>query len=144
MPDDGRGAALTEIPREECLALLRSVEVGRIAVSRACQGPLVVPVNYVIDGDAVVFRSDAGTKLASLGHRPVSFEVDLIDALRRTGWSVLVEGMAEVRVAALDPGPAVASWVPDAKPYWVRIVPRSVTGRRLRFADLPVDGRGYL
>ena len=56
--------------------------------------PFVVPVNYVLSCDTVLFRTHPGTKLDALRRRPVAFQVDSIDEARRTGWSVLVQGIA--------------------------------------------------
>ena len=131
---------------EECLALLADHPVGRVAIAQPGQPPLVVPVNYQLDGDAIVFRSDPGLKTQLLAHMPVSFEVDSIDPHHRTGWSVLVHGTAylathwETDHLHLDP------WAEGKKRIWVRIVPSTITGRRLEPGDFdwPSDGRGYL
>ncbi len=48
------------------MALLRPGGLGRIAVAAPSGPPEVMPVNYVLDGEAVVFRSDLGTKLTLL------------------------------------------------------------------------------
>lgn len=45
--------ALEELDRVECLRLLATQSVGRIAVARPRAAPLVVPVNYVLSGDTV-------------------------------------------------------------------------------------------
>src|SRR5437763_13797599 len=87
-------AVAVEIDRDECLQLLRSQPVGRVAMTTPDDSPLVVPVNYVVDGEFVVFRSDPGTKLRLLAARPVSFQVDFIDWFHRSGWSVLGRGRA--------------------------------------------------
>jgi uncharacterized protein len=135
---------LSEIPREECVQLLALHRVGRIALPTLEGAVLVVPVNYVLDGEVIVFRSDPGEKLDAIhGHR-ASFQIDYIDPVHRTGWSVLVQGTAhraghrEIEHLALDP------WVGGEKDAWVRIVPRSISGRRLTIEHLPLDSRGYL
>jgi nitroimidazol reductase NimA-like FMN-containing flavoprotein (pyridoxamine 5'-phosphate oxidase superfamily) len=128
---------------DECFDLLRRCTVGRVAVNAEHMGPLVVPVNFVLDGDAVVFRTDDGTKVRLLGDGYVSFEVDSIDHAHHTGWSVLVRGIAyeaqpwEVR--DLD----LVTWTSGSKDHWIRIVPGRVTGRRIVLTSLPVDDRGY-
>ena len=106
------------------------------------------PVNFLVDGEAIVFRTDYGSKfrLAVLRGAPVSFQIDGVDAGQRTGWSVLVQGSAtevpdgDVRRLRLQP------WAPGRKSHWVRIAAESVTGRRIRLSELRpwVDGRGYL
>jgi nitroimidazol reductase NimA-like FMN-containing flavoprotein (pyridoxamine 5'-phosphate oxidase superfamily) len=51
------------------------------------QGPVVFPVNFVLDRHMVLFRTDEGTKLdaAARGSR-VAFEIDGTDEVARTGW----------------------------------------------------------
>jgi nitroimidazol reductase NimA-like FMN-containing flavoprotein (pyridoxamine 5'-phosphate oxidase superfamily) len=58
-----RRSGLQVIERAECLRLLATEEVGRLGVVVAGR-PEIFPVNYVVDGDEVMFRTDAGTKLA--------------------------------------------------------------------------------
>ena len=64
--------------------------------------PLIFPVNYVLEGRTVAFRTDPGTKLtwAKLGH--VAFEIDSTDPSHREGWSVLVQGIGTEITDALD------------------------------------------
>jgi uncharacterized protein len=147
-PAEG-GVAIEEIPREECISLLGSQVLGRVAVADFNAAPLVVPVNYALDGESVVFRTDYGSKfrLAVLREAPVSFEIDGVDPGRRSGWSVLLQGQAtelgdeEVERLRLQPAP----WAPGGKSHWVRISPQSVTGRRIRLAEpRGPDQRGYL
>ena len=135
---------LDELTREECLRLTASHSVGRLAVADRGRPPLVVPVNYVLDVDAVVFRSDPGMKVHLARQYPVSFQVDFIDPSHHGGWSVLISGLAvEVEpseVAHLD----LESWVGGAKAHWMRLLASEVSGRRIRLADVPRDPRGYL
>jgi nitroimidazol reductase NimA-like FMN-containing flavoprotein (pyridoxamine 5'-phosphate oxidase superfamily) len=118
--------------------------VGRLAIASPGAAPLVVPVNYVLDGEIVVFRSDPGEKVLLLRGSPVSFQIDQIDPFRRTGWSVLVQGVAyeatprEIEHLHIDP------WAPGEKSHWVRIVPASITGRRIQLPELRRDSKGYL
>lgn len=135
---------LVEIPREECLRLLRTHGVGRFAAARPGGAPLVVPVNYLLDGDVVVFRSGRGSKLNALFGRPVSFQVDQIDPFRHTGWSVLVTGWGYEASHWETSHLELVTWAPGERGHWVRIVPEAVTGRRIQFPDLFVDPRGYL
>lgn len=75
---------IERLDREECLALLAGEVVGRLAVV-AGGGAEIFPVNYVLDGDTVVFRTDSGTKLHAAGRAQASFEIDRIDREHRTG-----------------------------------------------------------
>jgi nitroimidazol reductase NimA-like FMN-containing flavoprotein (pyridoxamine 5'-phosphate oxidase superfamily) len=128
-----------ELSHADCLELLATQHVGRIAVVVEAR-PIVFPVNYALAGDEVVFRTNAGTKLAGavLGH--VAFEIDGIDEAAREGWSVVVQGVGYEVTTALDLHSEqlrqleLQPWVPGDRPHWVRIATHSVTGRRLRRA----------
>lgn len=140
---DDEASTIEEIPPEECLQLVAAVSVGRFAIAAPGRAPLVVPVNYVLDGDVIVFRSNYGAKIAGLRRRQVSFQVDLIDPAHHTGWSVLVQGIAheasDDEVAHL----ALAPWV-GGRDHWIRVVPTMVTGRRIQLPVITRDPRGYL
>lgn len=134
-------SGLERISREECIALLNSGDVGRLVVVDGGR-PLIFPVNYAMDGDAPVFRTASGTKLWAASRSPVAFEVDEIDSESHTGWSVVVHGVAQ-EITAFDSGALrmrvyglpVHPWANGDKPSIVRIVPRLVTGRRIRQHD---------
>ena len=134
---------LDELTVDECYELLASLTIGRVAVNVDKLGPLVVPVNFVLDGEVVVFRTDEGTKLRLLDKGPITFEVDSIDPLHQTGWSVLVRGIAyeadpwEIRHLDLQP------WGAGPAAHWIRVVPGAVSGRRIEVDALPFDDRGY-
>ena len=136
-------ATFDELSRSECLELAAGHSIGRLAVVMRAGSPLVVPVNYLLDGEVVVFRTAPGSKLTALGERPVSFQVDEVDEVHRTGWSVLIQGMA-VETSSPPVGIEIESWAPGDKDHWVRIVPASITGRRIAVPAWPVDGRAYL
>ena len=123
--------------RDECLRLLGTEEVGRIAFVSGGQAD-VLPVNYILDGDAVVFATATGSKLWATGHGPVTFEVDRVDPATRSGWSVIVHGLAR-EITSLD-GPGLIDrlrslplhpWAGGTRQHLVRITPREVTGRRV-------------
>jgi hypothetical protein len=134
------GTRLIELTADECQELLASSRIGRLGLVDA-SGPLVLPVNYCIDGRSVVFRTDEGTKLdAAASGAPVAFEVDGIDSAQRIGWSILIRGSA---VAVTEPGELrrveqlpLIPWAPGKKAHYVRIsgVP---SGRRITLPDLP-------
>ena len=131
---DGR-TWLEHLSSEECWRLLRATPVGRIGVL-VDSAPEIYPVNHVVDGASVVFRTAPGSKLRGLDRSPsVCYQVDGIDPDAHTGWSVLVKGRAtplrnaeEVRGVADLP---LEYWVVGSKPHWVRIVAHQVTGRRI-------------
>lgn len=129
-----RRTHLEVLDRDECVHLLARTHLGRLAI--VVDGrPLVFPVNYAMDGDAIVFRTAEGTKLHGAAEHEVAFEIDAFDAAYHGGWSVLVVGVGEqihdaedlARCARLPLRP----WGEGAKSHWVRIRPRAITGRRI-------------
>lgn len=129
-------AGLEVLPLTECLRLLASVPVGRIAF--CADGEVVVlPVNHLVDGQGIVFRTAAGSKLSAAENAGVvAFEADDYDARAKSGWSVVVNGRAEIlyentetqRLSGLGPHP----WATAVdRPFWIRIRPTSVSGRQL-------------
>jgi len=125
---------LEVLDRDECIALLEHNSLGRLAV--VVDGrPLVFPVNFTLDGEAIVMRTDEGTKLYGARNGPVAFECDGADSLYHTGWSVLVVGVAEevtgaVEIARLEHLP-LGLWCSGPKGTWLRIRLRTITGRRI-------------
>ncbi len=142
MADDSNvdWSGLQVLSVDDCRAHLTVGAVGRIGFVEE-GGPVILPVNYTMDGHAVVFRSAAGSKL-SLGmmQRPVCFEVDDWDTQTHTGWSVLAKGVAdevldEEEIARLEQLP-VRPWSrPDLRDHWIRIMVEELTGRRIGPAD---------
>jgi hypothetical protein len=101
---------------------------------------MIFPVNYTLDGDALVFRTGPGTKLTGTAMGRVAFEIEAIDEADHTGWSVVVEGVGNDITSALDHRSQhlrqleVEPWVPGEQPRWVEILPQQITGRRLQDA----------
>src|SRR6516162_2056123 len=128
-------AGLEILPFDRCLQLLATVPIGR--VSFFADGEIVVlPVNYVMDGPDPVFRTARGSKLSSAeGYNLVAFEADQYDDQTQSGWSVLVNGRAQ---AIYDDGEiqrlnhlGLHPWIePEARPFWIRIRPATVSGRQ--------------
>jgi nitroimidazol reductase NimA-like FMN-containing flavoprotein (pyridoxamine 5'-phosphate oxidase superfamily) len=142
----GRQARWQELTKSECFRLLSRQHLGRVAVVDD-QGPVVFPVNFILDRHTVVFRTDEGTKLDAAARRgEVAFEVDGADATAHTGWSVLIRGeaaevtdpaeLARLRMLPLSP------WAPGAKSRYVRILPAKLTGRRISLPGAPADPGG--
>lgn len=127
---------LEVLPREECLSLLRRARIGRVAVSVDAL-PAVLPVNFTVIDEEVVFRTNPGAKLdAALANNVVAFEADDIDPIYHTGWSVLVQGMArEViepdQVAEMRRAP-LRAWAGNGRDRFVRIPTHHLSGRRIR------------
>lgn len=117
---------------EECWNLLARGELGRLAVAVAGE-PDIFPVNYVIDGPRVFFRTAPGSKLVDLAANPrVAFEVDEYDDTYAA--SVVVKGIAkrlelQREIDVVDALP-LTPWIPTLKYRWVQITPVSISGRR--------------
>ena len=120
---------------EACWELLSTTPVGRLGVVIDGQ-PEIFPVNFVTDGQTIVFRTEVGSKLAALDATPaVCFETDQLDVEAKAGWSVLVKGRAKaVRtpqgVKELSALP-LHFWATGDKPNFIRIEPTAVSGRRI-------------
>jgi uncharacterized protein len=133
-------STLTDLGRDECLRLLGASTVGRVVVVRPTEGtPVIRPVNYAFDdvSQSVVFRCIPGTKFASLMRAARAwFEIDDVDADRRSGWSVIVIGVTEVVTSPTEvrrlEAIGVESWISGDDAEWVRIRARVVSGRRVR------------
>ena len=135
MVADEPGPGVTHLEVNACWALLRSHEVGRLAVSIADR-PEIFPINYVVDHGTVVFRTAEGTKLAGAVQRDVAFEADGYEPDTGEAWSVVVKGRGEeisrghelLDTADLPLFP----WHAAPKQRFVRIVPDEISGRRFR------------
>ena len=124
---------LKELDKAECLELLASHQVGRVAYCDDL-GPVVLPVNYVVDLDTVLLRVAPHSTLArNLRSAPASFEIDDFDDFNQSGWSVLVRGdAAYVDIAELpDEDSRPIPWAEGERTFHIRITPHDITGRRL-------------
>ena len=123
------------VTADEALALLADggQHVGRLVLTLNGE-PAVYPLNYAVDGDAIVFRTQMGTKLIGITRSMVTFEVDDINRSGE-GWTIAFEGLAQevldadseglrARMAAL----ALHSWPGGDRPHVVRITPYRVHG----------------
>ena len=145
-------AELRILDVDECYELLKSQQIGRLGVN-AEHYPLIFPVNYGIDRGVIVIRTDEGTKLAAADHANVTFEVDAIDGRTRSGWSVLVRGLAEAVTAEFGASliksthaAGVEPWAPGERGRWLRLIPHAISGRRIVPGELPpaFESAGYL
>jgi len=77
---DRREARWLELGKSECFELLAGQRLGRLAFVDAL-GPIVLPVNFVVDSYMVVVRTDEGTKLTVAGQGDhVAFEAAPVGA----------------------------------------------------------------
>ncbi|MEU6577565.1 pyridoxamine 5'-phosphate oxidase family protein [Streptomyces sp. NPDC046805] len=137
----GQGHALLhpqlhDLSPDECRALLSTHGVGRVAVSASDGRPAVVPVNYDVVDDAIVFRTAPDSVAAAAAETEVAFEVDHLDEALSQGWSVLAVGPANVvtdpdAVRRLAQHAYTTPWAGGEREMWVSIRPTSLTGRRI-------------
>src|SRR6185312_10444942 len=126
---------LHTLDRAECIELLRTVTVGRIAFTERGL-PAIQPVNFSMDGSNVIIRTSSGGKLAAaVTGAMVAFETDEVDAATRSGWSVVVMGHASL-IRDIDElvavaGPDSQPWVPGRTNHVIRIKTERITGRRI-------------
>lgn len=123
------------IDRDACLRLLAADDVGRLGVVSGGT-PLILPVNYALDGEDIVLRTAPGSKLDAAPRARACFEIDRFDHDARSGWSVLALGRLEevtpydrswphVQSIAVDP------WASSPKTHWLRLVPDHISGRQV-------------
>lgn len=129
------GRSLRRLSVPECLALLARGSVGRLAFTQG-PAPVIVPVNYVLDGASVVLRTGATTQLAQLPDgEGVALEADHVDLDYHTGWSVLLRGRLD-RVTDMDDiarcrALPLGVYAPGSREEWRRITPATISGRRI-------------
>ena len=94
-------AVVEPLDEAECLQLISAGGIGRIGYTGR-YGPTVLPVNFVLYEQAIVFRTgqdspmgeDLRTGIADADY-VVAFEVDEISQATREGWSILIQGSAQ-------------------------------------------------
>ena len=130
----GAGRLLQTLTDAECWAHLVEHHLGRIAIVVGGV-PKIFPINYAAGDNAIVFRSDAGTKLM---HGPGSlacFEIDGYIPASGVGWSVVVSGPLDDITGLDDPGSArlrslsVEPMAPGRYLHWLALRADEVSGR---------------
>jgi uncharacterized protein len=131
---EGSGGAIALVSTDDCWRLLEKANLGRIAV-QTTDGLDIFPVNFVVTDEEIYFRSAPGSKLIDITANPVvAFEVDGRHGGHR--WSVVVKGTAH----RLDRDDLIESSgvlrlstaTSTEKFNYVRIIPTSISGRRIR------------
>lgn len=131
----GRGY-LRDLGEQECWARLGEIGIGRVAMCTD-RGPVILPVNYLVDSDTVIVRTAPYTQLAAHLQETLAFEVDDFEPDMRRGWSVLVVGAAKSiddvdELAEMRSRQRLEPWAPGSRNLFIRITPRQITGRDLR------------
>ncbi|MEU6849423.1 pyridoxamine 5'-phosphate oxidase family protein [Actinacidiphila alni] len=130
-----RDTALVPLHEEECRRLLGTHGVGRIAVFPP-DGPVVVPVNYLIAGSDIAFRTTTQGSAARAVGTEAAFEIDNIDDVTAGGWSVLAVGeLAAVTnpddVRDLTATAPSRPWAGGPRTHWMKLTPVRLSGRRI-------------
>jgi nitroimidazol reductase NimA-like FMN-containing flavoprotein (pyridoxamine 5'-phosphate oxidase superfamily) len=132
---------------DECIGLLRSSTIGRIAV--LVDGlPVILPVNHLLverAGVHLVFLRTRSGSTIDRAPAAVAFQIDGFDQHHREGWSVLVRGHLDHADDTADRDPAFESWVGE-RDRAVVIVPTEISGRRLHASptEWPFHPQAYL
>jgi uncharacterized protein len=120
---------------DECWNYLRSSYIGRLAVINGGT-PEIFPVNFMVTGETVVFRTAPGTKLRSLLKGTlVAFEVDGMNPYATEVWSVVIKGRPEsfdgdqARLQE-EGGPDHDPWQSGLKEHLMQVRPADISGRR--------------
>jgi len=134
--DDRGHGSITELSDDECLALLETTTVGRIAFVDG-QGQQLVPVNFALMDGAIYFRTLPDGFLAQLArdHDDVAFGVDHQDVFR-DGWNVTVRGSARevedrATINQVLSNHRLKPWAGGVRPLVIKISPASIAGRRV-------------
>ncbi|MBW5480542.1 helix-turn-helix domain-containing protein [Streptomyces bambusae] len=133
--DARRDMALVALDEAECRRLLGTHGVGRIAVFTP-EGPAVLPVNYMVAGTTIAFRTAAGTAAARATGTEAAFEIDHIDDVTSEGWSVMAVGELEAVTDADERQHLVVTarshpWAGGVRVHWMKLTPVRLTGRRV-------------
>lgn len=118
-----------------CMRLIEHERIGRLGVSDS-NGPLILPINYVLHDGRIVFRSAEGAKARAAAQSAAAcLEVDRFDRFEHTGWSVLATG----RLAVVSPENAdayerlpVVPWAVHGESRFYELSIEQVSGRVLR------------
>lgn len=127
------------LEESRCWELLDQHHYGRLALAAGGEVD-IYPVNYVVHGGKIYFRTAAGQKLSEVViSRKAAFEIDeVVDGQAR---SVVVHGHAhwltsEEDISALEELGLIA-YAPTYKTNWVEIEPTSVSGREFEIGPEP-------
>jgi len=132
LSDYERETGIEILDIDECLRLLRVGGVGCLGLP-SVGAPELRPVNFIVDGRSIVIRTGEGQILeAGRSGIAASFQIQGIDGLEHTGWSVNVTG----KLCQLDTDEHSLSlhlrpWASGKKDRFVKLSLSQVTGRRI-------------
>ena len=130
-----KDTVLETLDPAECRRLLATAVVGRVGL---VVGELayVLPVNFALAGDLIVFRTAQGSAFDRLARdRALTFEIDHVDPGFHAGWSVMAIGWGMGLEDQVPPATLHAlelrPWGMGAVPGWIGIRMNELTGRRI-------------
>jgi nitroimidazol reductase NimA-like FMN-containing flavoprotein (pyridoxamine 5'-phosphate oxidase superfamily) len=96
-PGPQQRRVMQELTVEEALKLLSSVPLGRVVFTHQAL-PAIRPVNHLVDEGQIIVRTHPGAAVlaAAVQGAVVAYQADSIDPVERTGWSVVVTGVARI------------------------------------------------
>ena len=133
-----------ELSAHESESLLRSHNVGRVAVSTPA-GPHIIPVNYTVAQDAIIIRTTPYSVLGTYGRNTtLALEIDGFDQKRERGWSVQARGRCRVvedyaEIARLREVSQTPPWASGSRSQYLRLRWNELVGRRLGAGWTPLD-----
>ncbi|WP_051032311.1 pyridoxamine 5'-phosphate oxidase family protein [Nocardia veterana] len=152
-PDaDGAPATTVALDRAEAIRLLSRIAYGRVVFTRDAL-PAIRPVDHLVEADGrVIVRTRLTSRPTSAIRADpgvvVAYEADEIDPDTRTGWSVVVTGLAR---PVTDPARIrhyerlLRPWIAATTDTVLEIEPTIVTGVRLvGTADSAPDAQSAL
>jgi nitroimidazol reductase NimA-like FMN-containing flavoprotein (pyridoxamine 5'-phosphate oxidase superfamily) len=125
-----------ELRADECRRLIEDGGVGRVAF-QSRSGQHIVPVNFELDGDSIVFRT---TPYSELGRQApgseAAVEAEGLAVQGQSGWSVVARGQLDVipgyfETAAIRFGKDPTPWAEGVRRLYMRLTWRELTGRWL-------------
>jgi nitroimidazol reductase NimA-like FMN-containing flavoprotein (pyridoxamine 5'-phosphate oxidase superfamily) len=135
--DDSEERHFDAMGRQQCLDLIESHHLGRIAW-QAADLPQILPISYAMHQGSVYFRTLPDGLLAELAQpASVALEVDDLDQQTRTGWSIVLHGHSSAvrqpdELADLWASDSLVPWASGNRTLFIRIRPDRIEGRVVR------------
>jgi nitroimidazol reductase NimA-like FMN-containing flavoprotein (pyridoxamine 5'-phosphate oxidase superfamily) len=135
--DEGSERHFVALGREQCLDLMESHHLGRVAW-QAADLLQVLPVTYAMHQGSAYFRTAPDSILAELAQpTSVALEVDELDQQYRSGWSIVMHGRTSAvsepdALADLWASDSLVPWASGNRTLFIRIRPERVSGRVVR------------
>lgn len=100
---------------------------------RGEEAPEIRPVNFALRDAQVIVRTGDGSILeAARRAEPAAFEIDTIDRLEHTGWSVVVQGrLSELPTNHENLDLTLRAWASGQKNCFIGLSLDRVTGMRI-------------